>query len=143
VASFPRLQDIGIKDSIMTRNIIGIVAQRLIRCLCNNCKQAYEADGLERKLLNIRQGEKIFESTGCDSCYQSGYKGRHAILEVLRIDNAIDDLIAKSATPHEIENKARENGFRSLADEGIAKVIDGTTSVEELSRIVDLTHRLN
>lgn len=143
VSSFPRLQDIGVKDSIMTGNIIGIVAQRLIRRLCENCKQAYEPDELERKLLNITQSDIIYKAVGCDSCYQSGYKGRHAILEVLRIDNDIDDLIAKSAAPHEIENKARESGFKSLADEGIVKVTDGTTSVEELSRIVDLTHRLN
>ncbi len=144
VASFPRLQDIGVKDSIMTGNIIGIVAQRLIRRLCDKCKVAYQPDEIERKILGLSSTSKqeVFRAAGCEACYQSGYKGRHAIMEVLRIDSELDALIARAATPMEIEKQARKNGFRSLADEGVVKIIDGTTSLEELSRIVDLTYRL-
>ncbi len=144
VASFPRLQDIGVKDSIMTGNIIGIVAQRLIRRLCDKCKVAYQPDEIERKILGMSSTSKqeVFRAAGCEACYQSGYKGRHAIMEVLRIDSELDALIARAATPMEIEKQARKNGFRSLADEGVVKILDGTTSLEELSRIVDLTYRL-
>ncbi len=143
VASFPRLQDIGVKNSIMTGNIIGIVAQRLIRKLCDACKQAYEPEDIERKVLGMTdQQTHIYKEVGCEKCYQTGYKGRHAILEVLRIDTDLDNCIAKSATAQEIEQRAKQNGFKSLADEGVVKVIDGTTSIEELSRIVDLTQRL-
>lgn len=145
VASFPRLQDIGIKDSIMTGNIIGIIAQRLIRCLCTHCKQAYQADALETKLLGLEETDSaihLYRPVGCEQCYQTGYKGRRAILEVLRIDHDLDDLIARSATPHEVETHAKQHGFKTLADEGLNKILDGTTSIEELSRIVDLTHRL-
>lgn len=143
VASFPRLQDIGVKDSIMTGNIIGIVAQRLLRRLCENCKQEHEPSAIEKKLLELSADSpvKIFEAEGCKKCYQTGYKGRLAIMEVLRIDNDLDDLIARSASPHEIEVQAQKGGFKTLADEGLVKILDGTTSIEELSRIVDLTHR--
>ncbi len=144
VASFPRLQDIGVKDSIMTGNIIGIVAQRLIRRLCEHCKEAYQPEEIERKILGLPSNSQqaVYKAAGCDHCYQSGYKGRHAIMEVLRIDHELDNLIAHAATPIEIEKQARKSGFRSLADEGLVKVLEGTTSLEELSRIVDLTHRL-
>lgn len=144
-ASFPRLQDIGVKDSIMTGNIIGIVAQRLLRRLCEHCKQAHAPEDIERKLLGLDTFEDavIYRHKGCEKCYYTGYKGRRAIMEVLRIDADLDTLIAQGSTPYEIEEKARENGFKSLADEGIVNVVGGTTSLEELSRIVDLTHRLN
>jgi general secretion pathway protein E/type IV pilus assembly protein PilB len=142
-ASLPRLQDIGVKDSIMTGNIIGIIAQRLLRRLCLHCRQAYKPDGLELRLLGVgAQAPTIYRRTGCDQCYQTGYKGRLAIMEVLRIDADLDSLIARAATPQEIEQKAREHGFKTLADEGIAKILDGSTSIDELSRIVDLTHRI-
>lgn len=143
-ASFPRLQDIGIKNSIMTGNIIGIIAQRLLRRLCLHCKQAYRPEGLELRLLGVEvQAPAIYRPVGCDQCHQTGYKGRFAIMEVLRIDADLDSLIAKAATPQEIEKKAHENGFKSLANEGIAKILDGSTSIDELSRIVDLTHRIH
>ena len=142
-ASFPRLQDIGIKNSIMTGNIIGIVGQRLLRRLCPRCKQAYAPEGLELRLLGVKgRVPGIYRAVGCDDCDWIGYKGRFAIMEVLRIDADLDNLIAKAATPLEIEKKARENGFQSLDDEGIAKVLDGSTSTDELARIVNLTHRI-
>ena len=128
----------------MTGNIIGIVAQRLLRRLCVDCKEMYQADLLEKKLLGCDKDATvdIYKAVGCDKCYRTGYKGRLAIMEVLRIDNEIDDLIAKAAAPHIIEKQAAKSGFKTLADEGLVKIIDGTTSFEELSRIVDLTHRL-
>lgn len=144
VASFPRLRDIGIKDSIMTNNIIGIVAQRLLRRLCVECKQSHQAEPLEKSLLGLpnESSVKIYQAVGCEKCYHTGYKGRLAIMEVLRIDHDLDNLIAQSAPPYEIESQAKKTGFKTLADEGIVKILDGTTSIEELSRIVDLTHRL-
>lgn len=143
VASFSRLQDIGVKDSIMTGNIIGIVAQRLLRRLCLHCKEAYIPESLELRLLGVTgPAPTIYRPIGCERCFRSGYQGRLAVMEVLRIDADLDGLIAKGATQQEIEKKARENGFKSLADEGIAKIIDGSTSITELSRIVDLTQRI-
>jgi type II secretory ATPase GspE/PulE/Tfp pilus assembly ATPase PilB-like protein len=143
-ASFPRLQDIGVKESIMTGNIIGIIGQRLLRRLCQQCRQAYQPDGLELRLLGLGgQVPTVYRAVGCANCYRTGYKGRLAIMEVLRIDADLDTLIARAATPQEIERKAKESGFKSLADEGIAKVLDGSTSLDELSRIVDLTHRIH
>lgn len=143
-ASFPRLQDIGIKDSILTGNIIGIVAQRLVRRLCNHCKQPYKPEGIELRLLGLGEetAPTIYRPGSCEHCYQTGYKGRFAIMEVLRIDAELDNLIARGATPYEIEQQAKRFGFKSLADEGIAKIFDGSTGIDELSRVIDLTLRL-
>lgn len=144
IASFARLKDIGVKDSILTGNIAGIVAQRLIRRLCPHCKEAYTPEPLECRLLGLDAADRptIYSARGCERCERTGYKGRLAIMEILRIDAELDNLIARGATPLEIEKQALAGGFRPLADEGIAKIIDGTTSLDELSRIVDLTHRL-
>ncbi|MBS3965478.1 MAG: Flp pilus assembly complex ATPase component TadA [Methylomonas sp.] len=144
VASFARLQDIGVQNSILTSNIVGIIAQRLIRKLCSHCKQAYDADDLECRLLGLAPASRptLYRAQGCERCGRTGYKGRMAIMEILRIDAGLDNLIARGATPHEIERQAVAHGFRTLADEGIVKVADGSTSLDELSRIVDLTHRL-
>ncbi len=144
IASFARLKDIGVKDSILTGNIAGIVAQRLIRRLCPHCKEAYTPESLECRLLGLDAKDlpKIYRAKGCERCERTGYKGRLAIMEILRIDAELDNLVARGATPLEIEKQALTGGFRTLADEGVAKIIDGSTSLDELSRIVDLTHRL-
>lgn len=144
IASFARLQDIGVKDSILTGNISGIVAQRLIRRLCPHCKEAYTPEPLESRLLGLDAKDRpaIYRAIGCERCERTGYKGRLAIMEILRIDAELDNLIARGATPLEIEKQALASGFRTLADEGITKIIDGSTTLDELSRIVDLTHRL-
>ncbi len=144
VASFTRLRDIGIQDSVLSGNVIGIVAQRLLRRLCEHCKQQVEASDLEKKLLacgNTPDPVMIYQAIGCEHCYQSGYQGRLAVMEVLRMDRELDDLVARGATALEIERQARKTGFKSLVDEGVAKILEGETSLEELGRIVDLTQQ--
>jgi len=146
VGAIPRLLDIGILPDIMAGNIIGIVAQRLVRRLCEHCKSPYAAEPHETRLLGLTTDSSrqvlLYRPTGCEHCEFQGYRGRLAIMELLRIDSAIDELIARRATSHEIRNRARQSGFTTLADDGMRRVLDGTTSLEELGRVVDLTDRM-
>ena len=145
LGAIPRLLDIGVLPDVMAGNIIGIVAQRLIRRLCDHCKSPYHAEPHELHLIGASSdGPKqvLYKPTGCEVCDFRGYKGRIAIMELLRIDAGIDELIARRATTHEIRNKALLQGFSTLADDGLRRVLNGNTSLEELARVVDLTDRM-
>ena len=145
IGAVPRLLDIGVLPDIMAGNIIGIVAQRLIRRLCEHCKSPYHAEPHEIRLLGaLAEGSRtvLFRPTGCEMCDFQGYRGRIAIMELLRIDAGLDELIARRATTHEIRNRAIAQGFATLADDGMRRVLNGTTSLEELARVVDLTDRM-
>lgn len=145
IGAVPRLLDIGILPDIMAGNIIGIIAQRLIRRLCEHCKSPYHAEPHEARLLGpLAEGSRpvLFRPTGCEFCDFQGYRGRVAIMELLRIDAGLDELIARRATTHEIRSRALSQGFITLADDGLRRVLNGTTSLEELARVVDLTDRM-
>ncbi|MDJ0749195.1 MAG: GspE/PulE family protein [Woeseiaceae bacterium] len=144
LGAIPRLIDIGVKPQIMAGNIIGIVAQRLVRCLCRHCKQAYAPDETERQLLGISSTKPVllYREGGCEACNFLGYKGRVAVIEVLKINQEFDELIARGATRAEMYESACNSGFRELAEDGIRHVLAGTTSLSEISRVVDLTARV-
>ena len=145
IGAIPRLLDIGILPDLMAGNIIGIVAQRLVRRLCPGCKTPYQAEAHESRLLGIpAEGPRpvIYHPCGCERCDFQGYRGRIAIMELLRMTPAMDELVARRATAREIRNEATRQGFRPLADDGLRRVLDGSTSLEELSRVVDLTDRM-
>src|SRR5512145_1722878 len=144
IGAIPRLLDIGILPDIMAGNIIGIVAQRLVRRLCRHCKYGYRPDNLERKMLGVRQDQDItiYRAAGCDHCQHQGYTGRQAIMEILKIDSDMDDLIARRASIRDLKNNALERGFRPLAQDGIRRILQGVTSIAEVARVVDLSDRM-
>jgi len=145
IGAIPRLQDIGILPDILAGNIIGIIAQRLIRRLCPQCKEPYQADEVECRLLGLQQGESgvtIYRPVGCEVCRHQGYKGRLSIMELLKMNGDLDDLIARRVTAREIRSVALAAGFRPLVEDGVRRVLDGSTSLDEISRVVDLTDRL-
>jgi type II secretory ATPase GspE/PulE/Tfp pilus assembly ATPase PilB-like protein len=145
LGTFPRLLDIGIAPDIMAGNIIGIIAQRLVRILCEHCKEAYLASPEERQLLGqSANGDlKIFRPVGCRRCNNRGFKGRTAVMEILHMDADLDELVARRASPKEMRQAALAKQFRSLAEEGVARVLEGITSLAELARAVDLTGRVH
>ena len=145
LGAFPRLLDIGILPDIMAGNIIGIIAQRLTRLLCQHCKEAYSPSPEERQLLGIEtdSAAKIFLPVGCSRCNHRGYRGRTAIMEILHMDADMDELVARRATPRELREAAAAKNFRSLAEEGVQRVLDGITSLAEVARAIDLTGRVS
>ncbi len=146
LGAIPRLLDIGIRPDIMAGNIIGIMAQRLVRKLCPHCKAPYQPIDLERRLLGLETADHatvIYRAKGCVECESQGYKGRSAIMEILKFDAEMDELIARGATVREMARWALTQGFKSLAEAGVKLVLEGTTSLDEVSRVVDLTSRIN
>ena len=141
----PRLLDIGVKPDILAGNIIGVIAQRLVRNLCSNCKAPYQMSDLERTLLNLKVTDKeqtVYRAKGCQQCDNQGYKGRLALLEILHFDQDMDEVVARRGTQRELMRAALSKGFKTLADSGTARVLDGSTSLEEISRVIDLTSRI-
>jgi len=141
IGAIPRLLDIGVLPDIIAENTIGIVGQRLVRKLCLSCKQPYLPNEMHRKLLSLASTEKVtlYRPNQCEQCGQRGYKGRMALMEICRIEESLQDRIAHRATTYDIKKHANQMGFHTLAQEGVRRVLEGISSLEEVSRVVDLT----
>lgn len=145
IGSIPRLQDLGVLPDILAGNIIGVIAQRLLRKLCMACREPYRPDDeMTRRILGVDdtwQGQ-IYRSVGCAECSNTGYRGRMAIMEIFKMNQDIDELIALRSTGREIREAARKTGYRTLAEDAVARILDGLTDIDEVSRVVDLTDRV-
>ena len=139
IGAIPRLFDLGIHPEIMAGNVIGMVAQRLARRLCPACRMAHDPDPEEERVLGEKRS--IYRASGCESCDFQGYSGRFAIMELVLLDEDFDDLIVRRGTLREMRNLAGMKGFRTLAQNAVRAVSSGMTSLEEISRVVDLTGR--
>jgi type IV pilus assembly protein PilB len=145
IGAIPRLLDLGVLPDIMAGNIIGVIAQRLVRKLCPHCRETVVPDATTLQLLGLHQREApphIYRARGCDQCDRQGYRGRTAIMELLKMDADMDELVARRATGREIRNAAHSKGFRTLAEDAVDRVLAGETSLDEISRVVDLTDRI-
>ena len=144
LGAFLRLSDVGVEPSMMAGNIIGVVGQRLVRKLCLHCRVAEKPTDLEAQLLKTSAPtpELIFHAGGCDKCEQRGYKGRLALLEILKMDDDLDELVAQQAAMRELNKVATSKGFLRLVDDAIARVRSGDTTIDEVSRVVDFSARL-
>ncbi|MDP1654376.1 MAG: GspE/PulE family protein [Rhodocyclaceae bacterium] len=145
LGAIPRLLDIGVLPDIMAGNIIGVIAQRLVRKLCPHCRKSFPAGQEELRLLGVepsRQPPVLYRASGCQLCDYQGYRGRIAIMEILRMDSDLDDLVVRRATHREIRLAAAAKGFGTLADDGLRRVVEGVTSLDEVARVIDLTERM-
>ncbi|MBN8827215.1 MAG: Flp pilus assembly complex ATPase component TadA [Sphingobacteriia bacterium] len=144
IGAIARLRDIGVDNSLLSGNLICIIAQRLARKLCSHCKEPYTADTAECKILGVDTANPLtlYKKVGCEICGFTGYKGRIAISEVLEIDKGFDELIATNATRKFMIDYATSKGFKSMLDDGSLKVIAGVTDLESLIGAVDITSRL-
>ncbi len=145
LGAIPRLGDIGVPAHLLAGSLIASLAQRLARRLCSNCKKPRQATEEECRLMQVDPSAPptVHEAVGCDKCNGRGYKGRVAIVEVLRIDEGMDDLIATHATKAQMLEHALENGFVPMVQDGIAKVLKGQIDLKELMGTVDLTARMD
>ncbi len=146
LGSIPRLIDMGVRPEIMAGNIIGILAQRLVRKLKEGCTEPYEPSAIERQILGLSESEygKTINrvSEEFQHAVHQGYSGRVALMELLKFDREIDELIARAATQGELNEAARKNGFKTLAEVAVQRVLEGQTTIDEVSRVVDLTGRV-
>ncbi len=129
VSAITRLIDMGIEPFLVSSSIRVIIAQRLVRKLCN-CKEIDEHDSIQ----NVLKAENLYKKGGCDICSFTGYKGRTALFEILEVTEDISDLITKNSTYSEIRKVALSKGFKTLRDSGIEKINSGITTNEEVLR---------
>ncbi|MEG1001782.1 MAG: ATPase, T2SS/T4P/T4SS family [Clostridium sp.] len=131
-----RLLDMGVPPYLICSSITGIVAQRLVRKLCDNCKEEYYANSYEKEILKIPNDEevKLCKAVGCVKCASTGYKGRTGIFEIMEVNENIRDLISKKEDILEIRNEAIKNGMKTLFEAGRDVVLNGETTINELMR---------
>lgn len=136
-SSVTRMIDMGIEPFLLSSSLVGLIAQRLVRRLCPNCKEPVEIDDETRELLNIEEGEEVtvFKAKGCEHCNNTGYKGRIAVYEILQVDKEIRELISKNANSDDIKDLAIKHGMKTLRMNSARLVKNGTTSIEEMMRI--------
>lgn len=137
VGAITRLQDMGVEPFLLSSSIIGVLAQRLVRVLCEHCKEQYVAGEAELALLNIAHSNNevaIFRAKGCDHCNHSGYRGRTGIYEMIQITDGLRLMIHEGAGEHELLSEARKH-TAGIVDDGRRRVLAGETTVEEVLRV--------
>ena len=127
-----RLLDMGIAPYLLAAALRGVVAQRLVRRLCPACRRQRTATAAERSFLGAAI---VWEQQGCEQCQSAGYRGRVAVQEVLPLTTSLQQLVLQRAPVEELEQAARAEGLRSLAEDAAAKALDGLTTVQELWRV--------
>ena len=133
-----RLLDIGVKPFLVASALRAAMAQRLVRAICEKCKEAYTPTERELKMLGTMSKtvpDHMYHGAGCDKCGRSGYKGRKGIFEIFKVDDTIQRLIFDHAPATLLRQRAREMGMRTLREDGMLKVASGMTSLQEVLRV--------
>ncbi len=131
-----RLIDMGVEPFLITSSLVGVLGQRLIRKVCENCKTSFDPTDDDLKLLNITREEvgsnKFYYGKGCSVCNETGYKGRKALTELLMVTNPIRHLIMQRCPTQVLKEKARELGMRTVREDGVRSILNGETTMEEV-----------
>jgi general secretion pathway protein E len=133
-----RLIDMKIEPFLISSSVIAILAQRLVRVLCKECREPYQMTPAEIAELEIKagaEGATVYRAKGCEACFNTGYFGRSAIYELLTVDDEMRQMIMKNSDASMIKALAMERGMRTLRQDGAAKVLEGVTSVDEVVRV--------
>jgi len=132
--------DMGVEPFLIASSIVGILAQRLARRICQNCKEPYKppAEALHRVGFNVDDMENVvfYRGRGCEQCRHTGYRGRNGIFEMLLVNEEVADLTVKRAPLSEIRAAALAGGMKTLKMDGFQKVLEGLTTVEEVMRVL-------
>lgn len=130
-----RLEDMGVPPFLVASSLTAVIAQRLVRCLCEHCKEKYIVPDVLCSELGISQGSEIYRPQGCDACRGTGYSGRTSLFEIMELDDSIKDMIIEKETASAIRAYVVDNGMRTLRRAGISKMLDGVTSMEEIMNV--------
>jgi general secretion pathway protein E len=136
VGAVTRMQDMGIEPFLLASSLIGLVSQRLVRTLCPDCKIEHQPDESEKELLGLppEDSSVVYQANGCPSCKNTGFRGRVGVYEMFKVDDGMRQLIHKQAGDIELEKYAREDSH-SILDDGLSKVLEGVTTIEEVLRV--------
>jgi type IV pilus assembly protein PilB len=135
--SITRLLDLGIEPFLVSSSLLCVLAQRLVRVICPQCKEAYHPSENILKNLNLKKEEELtfYRGTGCPSCENTGYKGRVAIYELLVPNKGIFEAIMAKASAEQIKEIVHKAATKTLADDGLEKVLEGVTTIEEVLKV--------
>jgi len=150
VGGFPRLMDLGVDARILGSAVNIILGQRLVRVLCEECKEAYQATESEKEIINsliatypgditIPEPLTLHKAKGCPTCGNTGYKGRVGVFEAVIVDDAVEEAVIRDPREYTILEAAKAQNIPSMAQDGIVKVLAGVTDLTELQRVVDLS----
>ena len=150
VGAFPRLIDLGVDYRVIGNSVNIVLGQRLVRVLCEQCKKPRTATQQEASLIRtiiathpkppqLEDTITLYEAEGCATCNHTGFKGRQGVYEAIKVDQIVEEAIITDPREHIILQAAKAQGIPSMAEDGIEKVLGGTTSLEELKRVVDLS----
>ena len=135
-SSIARLLDLGVEPFLLTATLEGIVSERLVRKICENCKTAFEPTDAQLAELGLTEddikGKKLYYGRGCDKCNNTGYKGRTGIFEIMTFNDEIRDLVMNRASTNILRVAAQKAGMRLLRDAGLAAIYDGITTIDEV-----------
>ena len=135
-STFMRLNEMGIEPFLISTSIIGVIAQRLVRRICPNCKEQYLPDNVIAKYLGTPEGMALYRGKGCDNCNMTGYKGRVGVYETLLVSESVRHLIAEGAETNSIRHEAIQSGMITLKDYCLLLLKGGLTTVDEVLRTV-------
>lgn len=150
VGGFPRLIDLGVDPRILGSAVNIILGQRLVRMLCNECKESYMADDQEKTLIESLAADypggmtvpnplMLYKAKGCATCGNTGYKGRVGVFEAIMVNDAVEEVVIRDPREYTILEAAKDQNIPSMEQDGIVKVINGVTDITELQRVVDLS----
>ncbi len=134
VGAVTRLVDMGVEPFLIASSMVGVLAQRLVRRLCPDCKESYSPDEAEQQLLGVTEGTELFRAKGCVACDQIGYRGRLGIYELVEMNEGMRSLIHDQASEDRLSEHARKTSS-SLMQNGFARVAAGETTVDEVFRV--------
>jgi general secretion pathway protein E len=145
-SAITRLVDMGIEPYLISATVVGVMAQRLLRVICPQCKQPYEPkDGstLQNELRPLANGRpQLYRGRGCDECLRTGYHGRTGIFELLLIDHDMKEVIIEQRGPYLMKQVAVQKGMTTLREDGLRKALAGVTTLAEVYRVTQDSARL-
>lgn len=136
-----RMVDMGVEPYLISATVIGVLAQRLARKICQNCKSSYQVPAQDLRRFGFKpesadQQVTLYKGAGCELCRHTGYKGRIGIYELMRINDEIAELVVRRAPLADIREAAKANGMSELREDGLLKVLEGVTTPDEIMRVV-------
>jgi general secretion pathway protein E len=140
IGAITRLKDMGIEPFLLSSSLVAVMSQRLVRLLCNDCKEPSEPSAVERDLLRLDSGAQaaiVHRAKGCERCKYTGYRGRTGIYEMIEIDDAMRQMIYEGANEQDIVKVARQH-YPGIESDGRRRILAGETSIEEVMRVTSI-----
>jgi general secretion pathway protein E len=138
-SAITRLVDMGVEPFLISSSILAVVAQRLVRVLCEDCRKAYVPNPIYLKSIgfspDLFKAHKVYKAQGCENCFNTGYRGRLGIFEIMVLTERLKSLILKTFDSNRIKHEAVQQKMRTLRQDGMQKVLNGLTTVEEVLRV--------